>query len=93
VKTLKAVALQLLLGGSLVAQTVAGPRRIDLAGLSTKATGVQAGSVVNLELPLDPIPSGGDVIDVATHNPSPIVSLVRPDGVVVTAANAASLGL
>jgi len=51
-----------------------------------------ATSATNLSLSVDASPNGGDFIDVVSPNPQIQVSLILPGGVVVTPANASSLG-
>jgi subtilisin-like proprotein convertase family protein len=59
----------------------------------TQAVLAPAGSQSNVvEFPADPRPGGGDVVQVTTSTAEATVSLVLPNGVEVTAANAASLG-
>jgi hypothetical protein len=91
-KTFLAIVSSVIFGASLFAQTAMGPSPLDLAGGSTQSAPVYAGTVAPLQITLDPTATGGDTLDVAIHDPSIVISLVRPDGVVVTAANAASLG-
>jgi hypothetical protein len=60
----------LLIGASLLGQSVATSMQIDLAGLFTQTVAVPTGNVVQTPLTLDPGSNGGDVIDVATHDPA-----------------------
>jgi hypothetical protein len=41
---------------------------------------------------VDSSANGGDIMDVVISNPSVVISVIRPDGVEVTVANAGSLG-
>ncbi|HEX8351480.1 MAG TPA: proprotein convertase P-domain-containing protein [Pyrinomonadaceae bacterium] len=59
----------------------------------TQAVLAPAGSQSNVvEFPADPRPGGGDVVQVTSSTAEAAVSLVLPNGVEVTPANAASLG-
>ena len=63
-----------------------------LAGVTTQTLALPAGTVGTLALTVDPGISGGDIIDLAIHDPNVVISVVRPDSVVVNAANASSFG-
>lgn len=66
---------------------------VPTKALYTQAVLAPAGSQSDVvEFPADPRPGGGDVVQVISSTPEATVSLILPNGAVVTAANAASLG-
>ena len=86
------LAVVLIVVSTLSAQVPAGWPQ-DLTSSDTRSYVVTPGVVSTaLEFVLDPVSGGLDVLDIRYQDPALVLSLVRPDAVEVTAANASSLG-
>lgn len=65
----------------------------NMAAIDSRDFVITPGSVsTGFQFVLDSVPDGGDLLDINYAEPALVLSLVRPDGVEITAANAASLG-
>ena len=67
--------------------------RVSLSATQTQSALVQPGSISTPMVFIgDPASNGGDVFDISVQDPSAAVSIIRPDGTVITTANANTFG-